>query len=523
MKSIVGFNHFRTASFMLFALLFLFMTSGSAHAIVCDGCGETCNPSAYGYEVVETFTGVETLTYTWFNNEYQLVGPAEYFDYAPGATSALGEEWDLSILGRIYTTDLWTAGDVTYLKWTSEAYGDFTGHIACNESSWTSDGPTIGQTFRITGVPDTLPAAPFVSDPSAYDYVWLGDWTVTEIRRCIDPVHGLYACEIDFTSAGSVYARPKATLLLPTCSDCGAACDPLANGYQLVENITGEQTTRFQVDALPVTLSDEYWYETGDISAFGRTWDLSPVGKIWTKYSGPEGEIWKTVWDSENGGEWSGHHTCNDLFGGFGPSGPMLGQTFTITGFADTVPAGFDIPGVTCYDYLWTGQWVIKALAPCPDAADCAIVTFGVTGAVYARPIDQDGDSFAVCEECNDNDSSVYPGAPELCDGKDNDCDGVIPANEFDADGDGYKGCEGDCDDLNPYVNPDAYELPGNSIDENCDGSLGACDPNAAWKNHGQYVRCVTHETDALIEAGVITQEEGDELISSAAQSDIGK
>lgn len=58
---------------------------------------------------------------------------------------------------------------------------------------------------------------------------------------------------------------------------------------------------------------------------------------------------------------------------------------------------------------------------------------------------------------------------------------------------------------------------------ELCDGSLGECDPTETWKNHGQYVRCVAHETDALIEAGIITQEEGDALVASAAQSDIGK
>lgn len=88
--------------------------------------------------------------------------------------------------------------------------------------------------------------------------------------------------------------------------------------------------------------------------------------------------------------------------------------------------------------------------------------------------LDQDGVSPAQ-GDCNDLDSSVYPGNPyaEHHDGKDNDCDGLIDeGTEFtDDDGDGYSEADFDCDDENPAINPSALEgLDG--IDNNCNGYI---------------------------------------------------
>lgn len=54
-------------------------------------------------------------------------------------------------------------------------------------------------------------------------------------------------------------------------------------------------------------------------------------------------------------------------------------------------------------------------------------------------------------------------------------------------------------------------------------GTQSPCDPKASWKNHGQFVRCVAQEADALVELGVLTQDEADAVVSSAAQSEVGK
>ncbi len=111
-------------------------------------------------------------------------------------------------------------------------------------------------------------------------------------------------------------------------------------------------------------------------------------------------------------------------------------------------------------------------------------------------PPDQDGDAFPQTDDCDDQDPTVFPGAPELCDGLDNNCNGVVdelppepgewvPTWYFDRDADGFgdpgvseRTCEPrsdawvadgtDCDD----VDGDAY--PGGV--EVCDGSDNDCD-----------------------------------------------
>jgi hypothetical protein len=139
---------------------------------------------------------------------------------------------------------------------------------------------------------------------------------------------------------------------------------------------------------------------------------------------------------------------------------------------------------------------------------------------------DIDGDGFPGRQvggtDCNDNDAAVHPGKPEVCDGLDQDCDGLVDDNAVDAgvfyvdvDGDGFgqpgetvRGCaaspgttrdDTDCDDAVATTHPGAPEI--------CNGVDDDCDPTTP---EGVGLGDVTYPT---LEAALAQAEDGDTVV----------
>lgn len=102
--------------------------------------------------------------------------------------------------------------------------------------------------------------------------------------------------------------------------------------------------------------------------------------------------------------------------------------------------------------------------------------------------VDQDKDGFTAEEgDCDDKNANVSPDAAEHCsNGIDDDCDASVdtndtdcPANCVDSDDDGYPAlsCGGtDCNDRNESINPGEDEKCVNGKDDDCDGDKDSVD-----------------------------------------------
>jgi hypothetical protein len=151
------------------------------------------------------------------------------------------------------------------------------------------------------------------------------------------------------------------------------------------------------------------------------------------------------------------------------PSAGAVGKPASIlnnvpgTSIADIVPA------------VWTGHSFSVGYVGQSANATASIYT----DVVACDCEDGDGDGYSVCEECNDANPSVHPGALESCNGADDNCNGQIDEDTtgLDADSDGINNA---CDNCRVAYNPTQQDSDHDGVGNACDNCLLVANPNQA-------------------------------------------
>ncbi len=155
-----------------------------------------------------------------------------------------------------------------------------------------------------------------------------------------------------------------------------------------------------------------------------------------------------------------------DIFAGlYDSSGTLIASSNPV----DSLNASIDANSLPAGEYFVMVDGVGKGDPLSSGYSDYASLGQYKISGTASNIMDSDSDGYNSNVDCDDIDSLINPGAVEVFDGVDNDCDGIIDDGFADSDGDGYAIEIDDCDDTNAAINPGAVEVVYNGVDDDCD------------------------------------------------------
>ncbi len=194
--------------------------------------------------------------------------------------------------------------------------------------------------------------------------------------------------------------------------------------------------------------------------------------------------------------------------------GDGFGSATSGTTVSCSIPAGYSLFSTDCDDARPTTSPLSREACNGIDD-DCSGLADFAVGPGDLEDDDRDGSPDLRCgaasADCDDLDPDVHPGAPELCNHRDDDCDGAVETGEIavawyvdrDGDGAGASGslpiyaCSaiegrvqvgGDCDDHSAAVGPRALDACGTGVDgadDDCDGAIDEAGGASAFFDDG--------------------------------------
>jgi hypothetical protein len=250
-----------------------------------------------------------------------------------------------------------------------------------------------------------------------------------------------------------------------TALNSGGRYDPVTDSWAATSLVGDVPSAREDHTAVWTDTEMIIWGGIG-FSADQSGGRYAPEGDAWTATSTTAGDVpsarrWHTaVWADGEMIVWSGTGG-GDTVGRYRPATDEWAATSTGTNVPDARRHHTAVwTGPESRMIVWGGFTTTYSNTGGLYCAVCSGVTWYRDG-----DEDQFGDpntSQSSCNpvpgyildssDCDDLDASVYPGAAQICDGVNNDCDdpswpGLAGTNEFDNDSDTFSTCGGDCDD----------------------------------------------------------------------------